>query len=78
MAGTKGRSARGEVVDFDILAIKAKLENVNKPVEVKEREDFIASKNKRKRSPKKKVDVVAEESVEEGTEVTSTVEEEKE
>lgn len=52
MAGTKARSARGEIVDFDILAIKAKLESANKPVKVKEREDYIAQKSRRRRSKK--------------------------
>lgn len=54
MAGTKGRSARGEIVDFDVLGIKAKLESTDKPVEVQEREDFIVAKSKRRRSPVKK------------------------
>ena len=52
MAGTKARSARGEVVDFDILTIKQKLASKTKPVEVKEREDYIAQKSRRRRSKK--------------------------
>lgn len=59
MAGTKGRSARGHIVDFDVLTIKAKLEKVEKPIAVKEREDFIASKSKRKRSVKKVAEITA-------------------
>ena len=52
MAGTKGRTARGIEVDFDILKIKAQLANAPKPVEVQERENYIAQKGKRRRTKK--------------------------
>ena len=67
MAGTKARSARGVVVDFDLLAIKEKLASTPKPVEVKERENFIAQKSRRRRA--KKVEE-AEKTTEEATEET--------
>ena len=52
MAGTRGRTARGVLVDFDILKIKAQLANAPKPVEVQERENYIAQKGKRRRTKK--------------------------
>ncbi len=72
MAGTKARSARGEIVDFDILAIKAKLESANKPVKVKEREAYIAQKSRRRRSKKAEKDENKEQ-----TEETKSKEEKK-
>ncbi len=66
MAGTKARSARGVVVDFDLLAIKEKLASTPKPVEVKERENFIAQKSRRRRTRKvEEVEKTTEEAVEE-------------
>ncbi len=76
MAGTKARSARGVVVDFDLLAIKEKLASTPKPVEVKERENFIAQKSRRRRT-KVKVEEV-EKTTEEATEETKKEEEAKE
>ena len=76
MAGTKARSARGVVVDFDLLAIKEKLASTPKPVEVKERENFIAQKSRRRRT-KPKVEEV-EKTTEEATEETKEKEETKE
>ena len=73
MAGTKARSARGEIIDFDILSIKAKLESASKPVKVKEREDYIAQKSRRRRS--KKADKKDEKK--EQTEETKSKEEKK-
>ncbi len=75
MAGTKARSARGVVVDFDLLAIKEKLASTPKPVEVTERENFIAQKSRRRRT--KKVEEV-EETKEEATEEETKKEETKE
>jgi len=49
MAGTKGRSARGEKVDFDVMQVKQKLEEAPKTIEVKEREEMIIAKRKRKK-----------------------------
>ena len=69
MAGTKARSARGVVVDFDLLAIKEKLASTPKPVEVKERENFIAQKSRRRRAKK------VEETEKTDTEATKETEE---
>jgi len=76
MAGTKARSARGVVVDFDLLAIKEKLASTPKPVEVKERENFIAQKSRRRRTKVKPEEV--EKTTEEATEKTEEKEETKE
>lgn len=42
------RSARGKLVDFDLLAMKQKMASNPKPVEVQKREDFIDQKHRRK------------------------------
>ena len=42
------RSARGEIVDFDLLRIKENLGAAPKPSTVKAREDFIDQKHKRR------------------------------
>ena len=76
MAGTKARSARGVVVDFDLLAIKEKLASTPKPVEVKERENFIAQKSRRRRTKVKPEEV--EKTTEEATEKPEEKEETKE
>lgn len=44
----KGRSARGEIVDFDLLKIKEQIANAPKPTNVRAREDFIDQKFKRR------------------------------
>lgn len=55
----KVRSAKGEVVDFDLLKIKNKLQNKDKTEDVKMRERYIEVK--RRRNPKRSVsDLVAE------------------
>lgn len=46
--GRKIRSARGEMVDFDLLKIKAEMSNAPKPLEVKARIDFVESRLRRK------------------------------
>jgi len=69
MAGTKARSARGVIIDFDLLAIKEKLASTPKPVEVKERENFIAQKSRRRRAKK------VEETEKTDTEATKETEE---
>lgn len=51
--GKKVRSAKGEVVDFDYLKIKEQLAAAPTPVEVKNRQNFI--ENRLKRRIKKKV-----------------------
>lgn len=64
MAGTVGKSARGQTVDFDRMQIKAQLESTPKTSEVAKREEMITAKRKRK-----KVKPV-EETVEEAAEDT--------
>jgi hypothetical protein len=54
--GKKVRSAKGEVVDFDYLKIKEQLASAPTPVEVKNRQNFI--ENRLKRRLKKKLPVV--------------------
>ena len=73
MAGTRGRTARGVLVDFDILKIKAQLANAPKPVEVQERENYIAQKGKRRRT-KKEEPQLEEAATEEATESEDTKE----
>jgi len=50
------RSAKGAVVDFDSLKIKEQLASAPTPLEVKNRQDFI--ENRLKRRLKKKLPVV--------------------
>ena len=49
MSGTRGKSARGEIVDFDLMKIKQQLADAPKTVEVKKREEMITAKRKRKK-----------------------------
>lgn len=42
------KSARGAVVDFDLLKIKQQIASAPKTVQVQEREDFIDNKFKRR------------------------------
>lgn len=49
MSGTKGRSARGETVDFDVMKIKQQLSDAPKAVEVKKREEMITAKRRRRK-----------------------------
>lgn len=42
------KSARGEIVNFDVLQITQQLASSPKPVDVKAREDFIDQKFKRR------------------------------
>lgn len=48
MAEKGVKSARGEIVDFDLMKIKAQIATAPKPVTVKTREDFIDQKFKRR------------------------------
>ncbi len=49
MSNQKGvRSARGAIVDFDLLKIKEQIASAPKPVTVEARENFIDNKFKRK------------------------------
>jgi ribosomal protein S21 len=47
---SKVRSAKGEIVDFDLLKIKQQMQTTPKPVEVKAREDFIEKRLKRRQA----------------------------
>lgn len=48
MAKRGVRSARGEIVDFDLLKIKQQIASVPKPITVETRENFIDNKFKRR------------------------------
>jgi len=60
--GKKVKSAKGEIIDFDYLKIKAQLAAAPTPVEVKNRQNFI--ENRLKRRLKKKLPVVEQLAVE--------------
>lgn len=45
---SKAKSARGEIVDFDLLKIKAQMASAPTTTEVAARQDFIDQKFKRK------------------------------
>lgn len=63
------RTAKGQIIDFDLLKIKEQMENAPKPANVQARQDFIDQKMRRrvnrvkeqiaeaKRNPKVPVDV---------------------
>lgn len=44
----KARSARGVIVDFDLMKIKEQIASAPTPVEVKTRQDFIENRVKRR------------------------------
>ena len=46
--GKKARSARGQIVDFDLMKIKEQIASAPTPMEVKARQDFIESRLKRR------------------------------
>lgn len=56
---SKARSARGEIVDFDLIKIKQQMASSPKTTNVKAREDFIDQKYKR-RIRKLKKDVITQ------------------
>jgi len=60
--GKKVRSAKGEIVDFDYLKIKEQLASAPTPMEVKNRQNFI--ENRLKRRLKKKLPVIEQAAVE--------------
>ena len=70
MAEKGVKSARGEMVDFDLMKIKAQIATAPKPVTVKTREDFIDQKFKRRLARQ-----VREVTAEVNTEPTGEVEE---
>jgi hypothetical protein len=51
--GRKHRSARGELVDLDLIKIKQEIASAPKPVNVTAREEFIDKKIRRKIKRKK-------------------------
>ena len=54
----KTRSAKGEVIDFDLLKIKAQIASAPKPTDVRNREDFIDKKLRRRTKKIKKIETV--------------------
>lgn len=78
--GKKVRSAKGEIVDFDYLKIKEQLAAAPTPMEVKNRQNFI--ENRLKRRIKKKLPIVEKAAVEvipklpepEGRDITAEME----
>lgn len=44
----KVRSARGELVDFDLLKIKSTIASAPKPLTVTKREDFVDKKSRKR------------------------------
>jgi hypothetical protein len=48
MAKKIARSARGEMVDFDLITIKQQIASAPKPTTVQAREDFVDRKFKRR------------------------------
>lgn len=68
------KSARGDLVDFDLLKIKQQIASAPKPTNVKAREDFIDQKFKR-RLKKLKRDVIDTVSKTDTTQVESTQDE---
>lgn len=60
--GKRVKSAKGEMVDFDYLQIKEQLASAPTPMEVKNRQNFI--ENRMKRRLKKKLPVVEKAAVE--------------
>lgn len=60
--GRKVRTARGEVVDFDLLRIKEQISSTPPPIDVKQRQDFVEKRLRRRL--KKTAAVLPEVSVE--------------
>lgn len=58
---SKQRSAKGEIVDFDLMKIKQEIGTAQKPIKVQAREEFIERKLRRRlRKAKPEVSVVVE------------------
>ena len=69
----KVRTARGKELDFDLLKMKQKLANGPAPSEVKQRQDFIDSKLRRRmKKAKAKIDE-AKKKRDKGVDVNKTV-----
>lgn len=56
------KSMRGQEVDFDLMEIKSSIENKSKPVEVRDREDFIHTTKRRKSKSKRLSELAQKES----------------
>lgn len=52
MAGTTGRSAKGEIVDFDMMRIKQQLADAPPRIDVSDRAKMIKAKRKRQKVTK--------------------------
>lgn len=48
----KVKSAKGQEVDFDLLQIKSNMQQTDKPLDVKTREDFVHLKRRRRGNSK--------------------------
>lgn len=72
----KVRSAKGEVIDFDLLKIKEQIASRPPTTDVKKREDFIDKKLRRRVKRIKKVVEVAPEEV--AVDETTTIENKEE
>lgn len=71
--GKKTRSARGEIVDFDLLEIKQQIASAPKAVDIKKREDFIDRKLRRRlRNAVDKIDVTTQPLPEDSKDVPPT------
>lgn len=60
----KVRSIKGQIVDFDLIKIKQQIAAQPAPVNVREREDFIDKKvrrrSKKNKTPESKLDITVE------------------
>lgn len=60
----KVRSAKGQIVDFDLMKIKQQIAAQPAPVNVREREDFIDKKVRRRakkqKTPESKLDITVD------------------
>jgi len=72
----KVRSAKGEVIDFDLLKIKEQIASRPPTTDVKKREDFIDKKLRRRVKRIKKIVEVAPEEV--AVDETTTIENKEE
>jgi len=62
--GKKARSARGQMVDFDLMKIKEQIASAPTPLEVKARQDFIENRLMRRiKTSQNTVDVAKEDVV---------------
>lgn len=74
---SKTRSARGEIVDFDLLKIKQQMSQAPKTTSVKAREDFVDAKFRRRVKQARQKVAVEKVEVEVDKKITTTVDENK-